>query len=309
MPAISNVTDAEAFSVLLEDGLSEVFEESLPPHEKLYPAWLNVKKAREFYEDAVVVTGFGTMPEKPVGGKFQVDRPYISDTKRWGLSTFGLAFLAEHELIYWDRYGVFADMTRGLTHAACDRLNILAYSILNRGFQTTDPAYTVYNGEAIFDNAHQLLGPNAGTCKNRPDGNPPLSYLALNQAEVDFALMKNERGIFIRTSPDNIVVHPSKRPKLRTLLESEGRPGTSDNDKNVAPQWKPHYSPYLTSQEAWFVTGSPKSLKLHLRRGQDPHLRRDFDHSTWNSVFTMYMSAGIAILHYQNTYGSSGDNA
>ena len=45
---------------------------------------------------------------------------------------------------------------------------------------------------------------------------------------------------------------------------------------------------------------------MRFRVGDEPMFRRDFDASTWNSVFSVYRSIGIAVLHYQGTWGSTG---
>lgn len=304
MPQFSNVAQAMEFSDLLELGLSDVFEDSLPTHPKLYKTWLDVQKAKEWIEDELVVTGFGPMPAKDLGGVILTDKPYISSPKDFTLTPFALGFVAEFELIRWGKYGIFGDMTKELTRSAVDRCNIVAHAIPNRGFVAGDPVYSVYNGESLFSNAHTLLG--GGTTKNRPDSDVALSYLALQQARIDLSLLKNERGLYVRTSPTNLLVHPAKEWIAETLLQSSGRPGTADNDKNTLPKLKTQASPYLLSEEPFFVFASPKQLKVKFKVGDEPIFRKDFDSSTWNSVFSVYQSVGVAVLHYQGTWGSMG---
>jgi len=304
MPIFANVAQATEFSNLLELGLSDVFEDSLPTHPKLYTSWLAVKQAKEWIEDELIVTGFGAMPAKDIGGVIVTDKPYISSPKDFTLKPFALGFTAEYELTRWDKYGIFGDMTKELTRSAVDRCNILGHSILNNGFSTSDPNYTVYNGEALFSNAHALLG--GGTTKNRPDSDVSLSYLALQQARIDLNLLKNERGLYVKTSPQNLVVHPAKEWIAETLVNSAKRPGTADNDKNTLPSWKIGCSPYLTSEEAFFVLAGKDQLRIRFKTGDNPMFRKDFDASTWNSVFSVYQSIGIAVLHYQGTWGSTG---
>lgn len=300
----ANVAQASEFSDLLEVGLSDVYEDSLPTHPKLYAKWLAVKKAKEFVEDELVVTGFGPMPAKDIGGVILTDKPYISSPKDFTLQPFALGFVAEYELIRWDKYDVFGDMTRELARSAVDRCNILAHSPFNFGFSTADPTYTVYNGEPLFSNAHVLLG--GGTTKNRPDSDVALSYLALQQARVDLSLLKNERGLFVRTTPKNLLVHPAKEWIAETLIHSTKRPGTADNDKNTLPSFSINATPYLLSEEAFFLLAEKGQLRVRFRVGDEPMFRKDFDLSTWNSVFSSYQSIGIAVLHYQGTWGSTG---
>ncbi len=304
MPIFANVAQATEFSDLLELGLSDVFEDSLPTHPKLYTGWLTVKKAKEWIEDELVVTGFGAMPTKDVGGVIVTDKPYISSPKDFTITPFALGFVAEYELQRWDKYGIFGDMTQELTRSAVDRCNILAHSIPNNGFSTSNSTYTVYNGEALFSTSHTLLG--GGTTKNRPDSDVALSYLALQQARTDLSVLKNERGLYVRTTPQNLLVHPAKEWIAETLLQSTKRPGTADNDKNTLPSWKINSSPYLSSEEAFFVFAAKEQLRIKFKTGDEPMFRKDFDASTWNSMFSVYQSIGVAVLHYQGTWGSTG---
>ena len=62
----------------------------------------------------------------------------------------------------------------------------------------------------------------------------------------------------------------------------------------------------LTNEEHFFVTASKDQLRIKFKVGDNPMFRKDFDASTWNSVFSVYQSIGVAVLHYQGTWGSTG---
>src|SRR5688572_6224940 len=191
------------------------------------------------------------MPSKGLGEAITTDKPYISSKKEFTIKPYALGFVAEYELIRWDKYAIFGDMTRELTKSAVDRCNILAASIFNNGFSTADPVYTVYNSEALFSTSHALLG--GGTISNRSSSDAALSYLALQTARTAFATLKNERGLFVGSKPQNLLVHPTKRWQADTLIQSEKVPGTANNDKNVLPSFSINDNPYLTSNDAWFL--------------------------------------------------------
>jgi|AACY02.16.fsa_nt_gi hypothetical protein len=106
MPQFTNAAQAEEFSDLLKTQLDEIFEDDLPSHDKMYKAWLTESQAKEWKEDALVVTGLGAMGTKPVGGAVPIDKPYISSQKEYAMKTWGLGFVAEYELIRWDLYSI-----------------------------------------------------------------------------------------------------------------------------------------------------------------------------------------------------------
>lgn len=311
MPQFSNAAQAEEFSAFLKTGLDDVFEDQLPTHDKLYRGYVLESAADEFKEDAIVVTGLGTMPTKPIGGDITTDKPYVSSEKVYTLATYALGYVAEYELVRWDKYDVFDSMEDELAKSAVDRCNIQVTSIFNNAFSTADSVYTTYSSEALGSTTHSLLG--GGTTSNRSDTDAALSYAGLQEARTDFLKMQNERGLYVRLKPKNLIVEPSNEWWAQTLMKSTGRPETADNDINVL---KGDYqvfgdNPYLTSTTAWFVTSDKKTLgkAFRFRIGDKPMTRHDFDHSTYNSVRSCYQSNRVEVLHYQGLWASQGDGA
>lgn len=310
MPQIGSVTTMNTFSRLLEEGLSKVFQNDLPTHKKLYTPWLAEKTAKEFTEDELLTTGFGPMPEKPPGNPFVVDSPRISPVKEYDLVPYGLGFVAEYELIRWDKYGVFTGITKKLARSGADRKNLIAHAIPNNAFSTASSIYTVYNGEALCDTTHVLL--RGGTGKNAPTVSVGLSYLGIQEAVTDFALTVNEDGLYIVLHAKNLLVHPAKAWNAQVLLKTtKGKPGSADNDLNpiTGEGLEAHDSPYLTSQTAWFVTAEKGTLSEHAMSfhiGDDLAFRQDYALSTWNRVYSMYASFRVAVFHWNGFWGSQG---
>lgn len=308
MPNVGNVAQMQQYSALLEIGLSRVFKDDIPTHKKLYSSWLTEKSAQEFTEDELVMGGFGTVPVKPIGGIFTIDKPFIGSPKNYSIVPYGLGFTAEYELFRWDKYGCFTNMTRKLSRSGTDRKNILAYSLLNNSFSTSDSVYTTHNGEALCETTHQLL--RSGTAKNAPAVAAALSYLSLQEAITDFMTLTNEDQIYINLEPAKLICHPSNAWVAETLLMSQYRPDNANMARNTLSAKGLDYdtSPYLTSTTAFWVLADKsrlaESMSFHI--GDDWMFRRDFDHSTWNNVFTMYGSFRLAVLHFYGIWGSQG---
>lgn len=311
MPQFANAAQAEEFSNYLKSGLDDVFEDDLPTFSKLYRDWLPESKADEYKEDAIVITGLGAMPEKEVGGGITVDKPYTSSTKVYTLRTWAIGYVAEYELTRWDLYNIFDSMESEMARSAVDRCNILATAILNNAFSTADAVYTTYAAEALASTAHVLLG--GGTTSNRSDTNADLTYAGIQEAITDFMTMKNERGIYIRLQPRNLICHPGDEWYAETLMQSALRPGVANNDKNVF-QGRLRVigdNPYLTSTAYWFVTCDKKTLgrSMRFRVGDSPMTRHDFDHQTYNSVRSCYQSNRVEVIHYQGLWASDGSGS
>jgi hypothetical protein len=298
-----------AFAALVEVGLSNVFDESIKTHPLLYKGWLATKPMKEWIEDENLVSGFGAMPEKGIGTAFQTDIPEIAPIKKYTGIAYGLAFVIEHELMRWDKYGIFKPITRKLAWSGQDRKNITAYAILNNSFSTADAKYTTYAGEALCSTAHVLL--RGGTAKNRATAPTALSYLGMQEALTDFQLMTNEDGLFIMISPDTLICPPALEWVGETLLGSATRPDNANRSKNtLSGKVKgPHCAPYLTSATAWWLVCSKAFLKEHsmsFHMGEDLMLRRDYERSTWNLTFQMYGSWRIGVYHWYGLWGTTG---
>lgn len=307
---MANPARLQEFAALLEYGLSKVFKDTLPTHPLLYKEWLKERKAEEWIEDELMTTGFGAMPQKAVGGTFVLDKPFISDPKNHTLVPYGLGFTIEYELMRWERYSVFVNITKKLTRSGVDRKNLLAYSILNNSLSTADPVYQTYAGEVLCTTAHALL--RGGTAKNAPSSAVGVSYLGLQEAITDFMLLPNEDGLFIRLSPDLLVVAPQKAWIAETILGTGHRHDTANREKNtISGKIRgPHTAPYLTNQNYWWVLASKDVLMeqsgVSLDIGDDLEFRKDYQISTWNRTYTMYGSFRPRVFHWYGFWGTTG---
>jgi hypothetical protein len=287
-----------------------VFKDTLPTHPLMYKPWLATRKAKEWIEDELMTTGFGPMPQKAVGGPFVLDKPYITDPKDHTLVPYGLAFTIEYELLRWDRYSVFVNVTKKLARSGVDRKNLLAYSILNNSLSTSDAVYQTYASEVLCETTHVLQ--RGGTAKNAPSSAVGISYLGMQEAITDFALTPNEDGLFIRLSPEKVVCAPAKAWIARTILQSEYRHDTANREKNTlsGELSGPHSSPYLTNENYWWVLASKETLKeqagICLDIGDDLEFRRDYQISTWNRTYSMYGSFRPRVFHWYGTWGTTG---
>lgn len=301
-----NVARMQEFSALLELGLSQVFKDDLPTHPRLFNAWLATKRAKEFTEDKLVVTGLQSMPTKDIGGVVTTDKPFISSPKDYDLVPHALGFVGEYELIRWDKYGVFSKITKMLTRSATDRFNVYTYAILNNSFSSSDSKYTTYASEAICSTSHTLL--RGGTASNRPSTEVGITFLGAQQAITDYRTLVNEDSLYIILAPKLLVCHPSQEWKAKELFKSEYRPDNANMAYNSLREGglSIHSSPYLTNTGYWWMLADKKKLEICFSTGDEPQFRRDFQMSTWNNVFSVYASFRVEVLHWYGVWGTTG---
>lgn len=304
MPA--GIADLTEFAVLLQDGLDYVFNASLKAHPILWQSWLRQETAKEWTSTGVVHTGLGAMPRKDVGGPFVTDKPFISGTTTYTLVPYGLAFVITKEMLEWDQYGVFGQVTKWLAKSGADRKNIIGAFMLNEGFATTNQ--TIYNGEALFSATHALLRTGAGTASNKPAVASGLSYLAMQSALTNFSTQVDEDGLYTILMPTLLVCHPTNGWVADTLLNSNYRPDNANNAKNTlsGKLTADSRSPYLSSTTAWFVFADKSEVQACVDMGKDLQFQRDVVPSSWNVQFSMYMAARLVVQHWRGTYGDQG---
>ncbi len=307
---MADVARLQEFTDLLEYGLSNVFKDELPTHELSYKPWLQERQAKEWIEDELKTTGFGPMPAKAVGGPFTLDKPFIGSQKEYTLTAYGLAFTIEYELMRWDLYKVFVNITRKLARSGVDRKNILAWSILVNSLSTSDTVFQTYQTQTLCNTAHTLQ--RGGTAANRPTTAVGLSYLGIQQALIDYGKLINEDGLFIRLSVELLVCAVDKAWIAETILGSDYRHDTANMELNTLSGKirGPVSSPYLSSTTAWWLLSNKNILKseagICLDIGDDLEFRRDYQVSTWNRTYTMYGSFRIRIFTFYGVWGTTG---
>jgi hypothetical protein len=121
------------------------------------------------------------------------------------------------------------------------------------------------------------------TNSNRPAVDVDLNETALEQAVIDIAAFKDERGLLIAARPRKLIVPPSLMFVATRLLQTDLRVGTADNDINalrtngsIPEGYRVNH--YLTDTDAWFLTTDvPNGMKHFNRVAMNTSMDGDFD--------------------------------
>lgn len=308
MPSTSALNFSE-WRTTFELGLSEVHKDELKKLPKMYTSWLRERDAKRFYDTDWAVSGLGIMPPKDIGAEFSTDQILQGEQKTYTMQTYGMALIIQKEAWDWDLYGVIRDMTKYLAKSAVDRYNLVAYSILNNSFSTTDAVFQTYQGEALVKLAHTRM--DAGTWKNRPTTNLGLSYLALMQANIDMRKLPDERGRYVDLRPEKLVTGIEQEWIGETILGSQYRPGNANMEVNIAKKMNlsTHASQYITSTTAFWVFGPKESYKIAMGLGQEPDFETENRPGTRDRYYSSYCSFRAEIYNSLGMWGSTGDGA
>lgn len=311
MATATEQAQASAYSVFLEIGLQKVHKRNAATYPILWKGLINQTKVKEFIRDDNLITGFQQMPEKTIGGVFSLDKPEFSSTKEGQIKTYGLAYVAEYELARWDQYRVFDAMSSKLSYSGLYTKNLLGFSIFNNAFSTSAGSeYLIHNGEALCDVNHVLTrSSTTAVGKNHPTTASDLNYLSIQEAITDFKDTVDEDGLFVMLNPKVLLTSTTFAWIADEIVGSRYRQDNANNAKNTLGHLRAETSPFLTDGDAWFVlsdVSGPWGDSVEYEIGDDLRPRKSFQHSTLNTILSMYMSCRLWVFNWIGSWGSPG---
>lgn len=271
------ISRAQALKELLP-GLNALFGLEYGKYENEHSEIYETENSDRSFEEEVKLSGFGAAPVKPEGSAITYDNAQESFTARYNHETVAMGFSITEEAMEDNLYdSLSARYTKALARAMAYTKQVKAASLLNTGFTT----FTSGDGVTLFNTAHPTVA--GGTNSNRPAVDVDLNETALEQAVIDIAAFKDERGLLIAARPRKLIVPPGLMFVATRLLETELRVGTADNDINALnsngsiPQGY-RVNHYLTDADAWYITTDiPNGMKHFVRTAMTTSMDGDFD--------------------------------
>jgi len=271
------ISRAQALKELLP-GLNALFGLEYAKYENEHAEIYETETSERSFEEEVKLSGFGAAPVKAEGSAVAYDNAQESFTARYNHETVAMGFSITEEAMEDNLYdSLSARYTKALARAMAYTKQVKAASLLNSGFTTFNSG----DGVTLFNTAHPTV---AGvTNSNRPGTDIDLNETALEQAVIDIAAFKDERGLLIAARPRKLIVPPSLMFVATRLLQTELRVGTADNDINalktngsIPEGYRVNH--YLTDTDGWFITTDvPNGMKHFVRTAMATSMDGDFD--------------------------------
>ena len=271
------ISRAQALKELLP-GLNALFGLEYAKYENEHAEIYETETSERSFEEEVKLSGFGAAPVKAEGSAIAYDNAQESFTARYNHETVAMGFSITEEAMEDNLYdSLSARYTKALARALAYTKPVKAASLLNSGFTTFNSG----DGVTLFSTAHPTV---AGvTNSNRPAVDVDLNETALEQAVIDIAAFKDERGLLIAARPRKLIVPPALMFVATRLLQTELRVGTADNDVNalksngsIPEGYRVNH--YLTDADSWYITTDiPNGLKHFVRTSLSTSMDGDFD--------------------------------
>lgn len=276
---MSGVISTSNFSKALWPGINAWWGKSYNEYPEEYPMLFDKETSTRAYEEDVGISSFGVAMVKGEGAPINYDTEKQGFINRYVHVTYGLGFIITREMVEDDQYDIVSKRrAEGLAFSMRQTKELIGTAVYNRAF---DAGYTGGDGVSLVNAAHPNVA--GGDWSNTPTIAADLTEAALEQAFIDIAAFKNDRGLQISLLPKKLILPPQLEFTANRILKSSLRVGTDLNDINALKEtgkfsdgWTINH--YLTDPKAWFIrTNSPHGMKMFQRRAVAFAPDNDFD--------------------------------
>ena len=304
---MSGVITSSSFAKLLWPGLNAIYGKEYNDYAVEWDKLFEKNTSDKAYEEDLGLSSFGLAVVKPEGSPISYDTERQGFTSRYNHVVYALGFIVTREIYEDDLYGkVGAQKAKALARSLRQTKEIVAANVYNRAFTA---GYVGGDGQVLLSTGH--LNVAGGTFSNKIATDADLSEAALEQAVIDIAGFRDDRGLLIAAKPEKLVIPYQLQFEAKRILNADGRVGTDLNDPNVLKQSSifnqvivNHYL-NSTGNDDWFILTNVKGgLKYFERRGDQFEMDNDFD--TENAKFKATARYSFGWSDPRAIYGSQG---
>jgi S-adenosylmethionine/arginine decarboxylase-like enzyme len=299
------VITSSSFAKALWPGVNAWYGKAYKDYPEEWSALFEKHTSKKAYEEDVGLSSFGLASQKAEGAPISYDSERQGFTTRYNHVVYALGFIITREIYEDDQYDVVGKRkANGLARSMRQTKEIIGANIFNRA---TTAGYTGGDGVVLLSASHPNVA--GGTWSNTPSTQVDLSEAALEQAAIDIAAFRDDRGLLIAAKPKKLVIAPSNQFEAKRILGTDGRVGTDLNDVNaiktmgIIPSVVVNH--YLTNADDWFIlTDVPDGMKYFERRADAFEMDNDFD--TENAKFKATARYSFGWTDPRCVYGSTG---
>ena len=289
----------------LEPGLNALFGLEYDRYENEHSEVFDEESSDRAFEEEVMLAGFSTAPTKSEGGTVSFDDAQETFTSRYTHETIALSFSITEEAIEDNLYDRLASRyTKALARSMAQTKQIKAAAILNNAFSSSN---AIGDGVALASASHPTINGNQSNILSTASD---LNETSLEQALIDIAGFKDERGLKIAVRGTKLIIPKELQFIAERVLNSNLRPGTADNDANamknmgMLPEGAV-VNHFLTDTDAFFIkTDAPNGFKFFNRSPIKTAMEGDFD--TGNMRFKARERYSFGVSDWRCVFATPG---
>lgn len=298
------------FPEAMETRAKEWFFKNFTMLPLMFPKLFVRRPSTKRFEDRIRAAGFGTFQEKVEGEPVAFDDPIEGQRRRSTHTVFGLGYRATWEAIDDDQWNILDQMPSDLGESARDHQERNAWAVENDGY--AGATFTGLDGLSLYNTAHTSLRPGVGVQSNSLTPALALGVPGLEAAMTAARTVLSEEGRQVNVVLKKLLYHPNLQHTAYTLLATEYRPGSDDNDRSTVVSTRSGLTPvedqgvpYLTSQTAWSVHSSGRKEALLWYDRAQLFFERGRDTVTFDQLHWAAYRAHAAIAEWRGHIGSN----
>lgn len=302
---MSGIITSSSFAKLLWPGLNSVYGKEYNDYPVEWEKLFEKNTSDRAYEEDLGISSFGLASVKSEGAPIVYDTERQGFTSRYNHVVYALGFIITREIYEDDQYGkVGAQKAKALARSMRQTKEINGANVYNRAFTA---GYTGGDGKTLIASDH--LNVAGGTFSNQIATASDLSEAALEQAVIDIAGFRDDRGLLIAAKPQKLVIPYQQQFEAHRIIGANGRVGTDFNDPNAIKDMSIFkdvvVNHYFTDADAWFILTDVKDgMKYFERRADQFEMDNDFD--TENAKFKATARYSFGWSDPRGIYGSQG---
>lgn len=287
------------FGALLYPGLRKIYDDTFKQLPDYLKEIYSVNTSSSVEEKEHSVGEFGLMEEWT--GQVKYDTTRLGWEIRYIHKKYSNGFIVERELYDDERYGVIRKRPKALARSVFNTRQIHAASLFNNAFSSS---YPIYDGQPLISDSHPDY-PGASTYQSNLL-NLALTADNLEQARIAMMEFKDDRRNLIGVNPDTLIVPPALRQPALEIVQSEGKPDTTDNNVNIHKgQYKVIVWPFLTDSTAWFLMDKQlANMFLQWFDRRVPKLEQEDDFNTEQAYFKVVGRWSFGVSNWRFLIGS-----
>ena len=260
-------------------GLNALFGLEYKQYENESTEVYDMESSDRAFEEEVQLAGFKAADVKSEGSAISYDTAQEVFTARYNHETVAMGFAITEEAVEVNLYDSLSSRyTKALARSMAYTKQVKAAFPLNNAFATTN--FKAGDDKALCATDHIRV--DGGTNSNRPTTLSDLNETSLEQAVIDIAAFRDQRGLLMAARPKKLIIAPANQFVATRVLESQLRSGTADNDLNalrtngaIPEGWTVNH--FLTGSDDWFlITDVPNGMKGFNRTPLQTSMDGDF---------------------------------
>lgn len=227
--------------------------------------------------------------------------------KTYSHTKYGLMISVSQESIDDGNFDIMAKHARKLARALVETQEIQAAAIFNSGFGDTGP-----DGVSLFNTAHPLLAPGAGTSSNTLASAADLSSTSLKSLLTVMRQQKDSAGNRINIRSKKLIVPSDLEFTAHELLESINLVDSANASVNATNSIRERYSmeplvwDYLTDSDAWFLAADKDDHELRWFWRSRPSVSSDMDFKTDVALMRILARFSVGYSDWRGIAGTEG---